>query len=205
MTSEYQPLSGPEFEIQSLRDMLDALMVRADKATLGDGLTTEFRVVSAEMDLAHKLAEARDALDALATAVHADSVERTKIPTRMCRCKGDDYTDISLCPIHTINHPHKEGCCDGEEDAHRHMTSSEYKAAYPLIFDAQFTVDGTTYRVDSRRFSTGDGVTLTRLFPKSAGENNEDDDDYGGLCFDFRREIVPDLIRVLQLLDATHG
>ncbi len=198
-------------ELRELREALDALIVRVDGLKVSDGPTVGIDVMFAEMDISHKLIEARDAIDKLADAANVE-FERTKIPVQHCQCEEihGRYV-ITKCPVHTVDHLFRTGCCDQDDRVHRNATSTEYETLYPLIYDRKFTVGETTYRLDARRYDGGDGVTLTQVFPKHVcpeGKPCEADHDdlageYGGLCLDFPREIVPELIKSLQELDLT--
>lgn len=177
---------------------IDVLLTQVDEFDHDlPGPYVPWDVVSEQVDALRALAEARTHILNLIEA-RDGAFERHKIPVRLCQCID---TDNSACPIHTVSHPHTEGCCDQPEDAHRHMTDAEFEAACPLVFDQRVRVDAdeATYRVDARRYSRGVGVTITRLFP-----DQEDDPDASGLCFDLSLEAMRSVLPLLnQLVGGT--
>ncbi len=187
-------MTEPDRELTEILGAVDALLVRVDawQAPSTNG-GTEAGLVMGEIDAERGLINAREALIKLIAATGAE-VERLAIPVRMCQCTDEDN---SLCAIHTVGHPYVEGCCDQPEDAHRHMTSAEFSASYPKIFDETVQVEDARYRVDAHRSTrTGEAwVTLTRLFEKKA---SDDDDDYGGLCFDLPLDALRATLPLLE-------
>lgn len=181
-------------EIEQTRTQLDELMRLADSLDRPDASGHSLDEVTSRIELVHSLAEARDALDKYAAAVNVE-LERTKAPVHQCRCTD---TDISKCPIHTVDHYFYEGCCDQPENSHRHMTDAEFERDVPLVFDKTFTADDTDYRVYARKFRGKTWGSLVRLFPKKDGDS---DDERAGLGWDFSPESVPGLIAALKELE----
>lgn len=188
-------------QMQMLRIALDALIANVEKV-YKEGKTGRNWLsgdeVFAHIALVDKLGDARDELEKLAEASSV-ALEHIASPIQQCRCEEkDNVYDNSKCPIHTIDHVHvnKPLCCDQPDKAHRHPTGVEYEQLYPKIFDTKFLVGDRTYRVDARRYTDGDGVTFTQVFKT----DEDDEDNFGGICFDFSRDAVPQLIEALQEL-----
>jgi hypothetical protein len=103
-----------------------------------------------------------------------------------------------------IDHPWREGCCDVDEQRHRHMTSEEYDAAYPTVFDQRARTEaGQWYSVEAREYgdpaASDIGVTITMLFLDDSGQPDESG---VGLCFDIDlnglRAVMPLLTDLIQ-------
>lgn len=129
-----------------------------------------------------------------------DQLDKLRRSKRSCQCKGTDEDPWNPeCPVHTIGHYYQKGCCDVPQaengmSPHRHMTSAEYEAAYPKVYDTIFKVEDRRYRLDARRYPDGVGATFTELFR---------DDDDAGMCFDIGEKVIEPLIAHLsELRDA---
>lgn len=129
-----------------------------------------------------------------------DEGYRPRYPRCICGTPGhadDDPNEPKWnpeCPVHTIGHYHKPGCCAVPQEnmsPHRHMTKAEYDSEFPEVYDSIFTVGDSRYRLEARRFWDGIGATFTQLFK---------DENDGGLCFDFSGEVVVPLIEHLREL-----
>jgi hypothetical protein len=129
-----------------------------------------------------------------------DQLDELRKRKGSCRCEGTDEEPWNPeCPVHTIGHYYQPGCCDVKQaesgmHPHRHMTPTEYDAAYPKVYDSIFKVADRRYRLDARRYTDGVGATFTELFR---------DEDDTGMCFDIGAEVVEPLIaHLIELRDA---
>jgi hypothetical protein len=181
--------------LQHVLERTDALLELIDSWSIPPTDDTE-RTVSATLmigtlEVENALIDAREAVQKLIKDTN-EEYERKALPVRMCQC---DDTDNSLCSIHTVGHVWVAGCCDSEEDAHRHPTPDEWKVLAPEIFKETVVVgDGRKYRVDAHKYSDGANVCITYLF----ADSEDEDDDAAGLCFDMPMDALQAVLPLLE-------
>lgn len=155
------------------------------------GAGTAWGIVKSETWAQRNLVRIRAAVRALDASYTADEAKEAE--RRVCRCTG---TDSSLCPIHTVDHFHRPGCCGAPEEAHRRMSRAEYEREFPRVFNEIFAVGDARYKVDARRYWSGVGVGLVLLF---------EGDDESGLVIDLpgeaARPVAERLLRVAELVE----
>lgn len=204
---------------QEVIALLDALLVEVnDMNDNPEGKSSlPFEVVMNTVEAERGLTDVRAALIKVQEAITGE-VERSKIPVKLCMCKGGEKDgetmDISECPIHLIDHPYHDGCCDEDEKAHRNYTRDEWHYFYPKVFDERVAVNDRTFRLDAHLHRRevrekgihAVGVTITQIFPPTGDEEDEDDRN-AGLCFDMSLDALQALnpsIQRLLTVDVSH-